>query len=409
MARHTRRLTDLKVKSLKQAGMHLDGDGLYLRITDGGTKSWIFRFKFSGRLRDMGCGKYPTVGLAGAREMAADAYALVQRGIDPIEARKVQAEPAPAKHIVTFAEAAERYVAAHEGNWRNVKHRQQWRNTLTDFAYPIIGKSDVAVIATDDVLRILEPIWQTKAETASRVRGRIEIVLNWAKVRKLRDGDNPAAWRGHLAHLLPARNKKRTVKHHAAMPWAEVPAFISELRDSDAAGAKALVMTILCALRRAEVMESVWDEFDLPARLWTIPKERMKGGVAFRVPLTGAVMAILDDLPQLHGSPYVFPGLRKGRPLSHPVMLELLRKMRPGLTVHGFRSSFRDWAGDATNFPRDTVEMCLAHTIDSDVEAAYRRSDMIEKRRTVMDAWASFCGRGTTDGKVVPIGRRVAS
>jgi integrase len=297
------------------------------------------------------------------------------------------------KHIVTFDEATERYIAAHESSWRNAKHRQQWRNTLSTYAGPMIGKMPVGDIVMDDVLRVLEPIWETKAETASRVRGRIENVLDWARVRGLRDGINPAAWRGQLAHLLPARNKARSVKHHPALPWRQLPQFMTELRDNTAISAKALAFTILTAMRTTEVIEAKWIEIDIEAGVWTVPKERMKAGREHRVPLPKAAHAVLGALPLVDGNAYVFPGTRKGRPLSNMAMLELVRGLRPGLTVHGFRSTFRDWAAEATNFPRELAEAALAHVLGSATERAYQRGDLFEKRREMMTAWAEFAGR----------------
>ncbi len=238
MARHTHRLTDIKVRSLKAEGLYADGDGLYARVTTSGTRGWIFRFKLFDRMRDMGLGTHPSVSLAEARKLASEARTFVRRGIDPIEARKKQSTPAPVTSEMTFDLATEQFLDAREGGWKNPKHRQQWRNTLKTYASPVIGKKDVGAITTEDVLQILKPIWQAKAETASRVRGRIENVLDWAKVKKFRSGENPAAWRGHLSHLLPARNKKRAVEHHPAMAWTEVPGFMAELRANAAMSSK---------------------------------------------------------------------------------------------------------------------------------------------------------------------------
>lgn len=409
MAQQSRRLTDIKIKALKEAGLYPDGAGLYLKITTTGTKSWIYRFKYNSRLRDMGLGKYPAVSLSTARERASENYTLIKRGIDPIDAREVQASANKAKvHVVTFAEAAQRCVASHEGNWRNPKHRQQWRTTIKQYALPVIGEMNVADITTDDVLRILEPIWRDRAETASRVRGRIENILDWAAARKLRHGENPARWRGHLAHLLPARNKTHSVQHFPAMPWGEVPAFLADLRTLTDIASKALEFTILTAARTNMALGAEWGEFDLDARLWRVPKERMKSGIEFHAPLSAAAIALLMDLHQFEGNPYVFPGWRPLRPMADRMMHKRLTGMRPGLTVHGFRSSFRDWVADATTFAGDLAEMCLAHNVAGAVEAAYRRSEMIEKRRKIMDAWASFCARGKQDGKVVPITQRLA-
>lgn len=406
MARNRNRLTDLKVKALKDEGLHPDGDGLYLRVTETGTKSWVFRFKFAGKLRGMGLGKYPNVPLSAARDLAAKNYVLVKSGVDPIAQRK-QLEAPAVKHIVTFAEAAERYIAAHQSSWRNPKHRQQWANTLAEYAGPVIGAKDVAEINTDDVLRILEPIWAEKAETATRVRGRMENVLDWAKVRELRAGENPARWRGHLSHLLPARNKAKTVRHHPALPWREIPEFMGQLRANSCLSARALEFTILTASRTGESIDAQWPEVDIRERVWTVPKERMKAGREHRVPLTDAAADILAGLPHRAGNQHLFPGGQL-RPLSKWAMLELVRGMRPGLTVHGFRSTFRDWAAEMTAFPRELAEASLAHITGSAVERAYQRGDLFEKRRKLMQAWAEFCARGDEMGEVVPLMRRDA-
>jgi len=394
MAKQTHKLTDVKVKAEKRPGLHLDGGGLYLRITQTGTKSWIFRFKQLGRGRDLGLGAYPATSLADARARAIKARAQLAEGVDPIKTKRTAAQTTGAvtKHVVTFAEAAERFIASREGGWRNDKHRQQWRNTLDQYAGPVIGKKDVGVIDTDDILRILEPIWQVKAETASRLRGRIENVLDWAKVRGLRSGENPATWRGHLAHLLSARNKARTVRHHAALPWREMPRLMTELRGNSSVSAMALQFTILTAVRTSEAIEAEWTEIDLHEGIWTVPKERMKAVRAHRVPLTEPALAVLAMLPRIDGGPHVFPGARRGRPLSNMAMLELLRGMRPGLTVHGFRSTFRDWAAETTVFPRELAEAALAHILGSATERAYQRGDLFEKRRGLMAAWADYCG-----------------
>lgn len=406
MGRQTHRLTDIKVKSLKSPGMHPDGEGLYLRITAGGTKSWMYRYRSGGRLRDMGLGKYPALPLSSAREAAAEAYALRKRGLDPIDERKRQ--QARGQSQLTFEDAAERFIASHEDAWRNAKHRQQWHGTLTTYANPVIGKMPVAAIQTADMLRILEPTWKTKAETASRVRGRIENVLDWAKVRGLREGENPARWRGHLAHLLPAGNKARTVRHYPALPWRDMPEFMAELRANTSLAARALEFTILTCVRTAEALAAQWTEFEEREAVWTVPKERIKAGREHRVPLAGAALEILRDLPRRGGNPFLFPGKRPRRPLSCDAMLKLLGGMRPGCTVHGFRSAFRDWVAEATDFPRELAEMALAHIVGSAVERAYQRGDLFEKRRKLMGAWAEFCHPGRQEGKAAPITPRLA-
>jgi integrase len=378
-----KRLTDAKVRATQRRGLYNDGDGLNLKVTDTGSKSWILRFKIAKRSYSMGLGPYPEVTLAEARKAAGDAHGLIRAGVNPIEARRARNEP---PQVVTFSEAAARYIAAHEQSWKNAKHREQWRNTLATYASPVIGKKDVASIGLDDVLKILEPIWTTKNETASRIRGRIEAILDWAAVRGLRTGENPARWRGHLKHLLPARNKRRSVRHHPAMDWRDLPAFMTELRGNNSISARALEFTILTAVRTSETIGATWSEID--GDVWTIPAERIKASVIHRVPLTSAALARLF---RIEGNPYIFPGARKDRPLSNMAMLELLRGMRPGLTVHGFRSTFRDWAAEATSFPRELAESALAHVVGDEVERAYRRGDLFDKRRELMQAWARHC------------------
>jgi integrase len=417
MGRQTHRLTVVEVEAFTKPGWYADGDGLYLKVNETGARSWVFRFKRGPKVFNLGLGAYgkakPGVSLAEARKKAMEHRAQIGRGEKPEEIKAAGANAAKqaeatAKPIVTFDLAVEQFLDGREGGWKNAKHRQQWRNTLKTYASPVIGSKDVAAVDTADVLAILTPIWRSKAETASRVRGRIEAVLGFAHAKKRSNGEapafwlNPAAWRGHLDLILLARDKKRTVRHHPAMPFAEVPEFIAELRANSAISSKALQFTILTAVRTSEAIEATWPEVDLDARLWIIPKERMNASVEFRVPLTDDAVALLRSLPRMEGSPYLFPGMRECRPLSNMAMLELLRGMRLGLTVHGFRSSFRDWAGDATHFPRDTVEMCLAHAVEDQVEAAYRRSDMIEKRRKVMEAWAKFCSRSRQKADVIP-------
>ncbi len=395
MAKTTNRLTAVGIKNLKEKGLYADGGGLYLRITDSGTKGWIFRFARDGRTRDMGLGAYADISLAAAREIAEQCRKLLKQGADPIETRKKTSIALNGSaNSVVFRDAVERYISAHESSWKNAKHRQQWRNTLATYAIPIIGDTDVAEIATEDVLRVLEPIWRTKPETAVRVRGRIENVLDWCRARKLRDGANPALWRGHLKHLLPARKKKGTVRHHPAMPWQELPAFMAALRMNSAMSARALEFTILTAARTSEAILATPSEFNLTEGVWHVPATRMKASLDHRVPLSERARTVIAGLPQIEGTAYVFPSARRGRPLSNMAMLELLRGLRPGLTVHGFRSTFRDWAAEETEFPSEVVEMALAHTIENDVESAYRRGDLLPKRRALMEAWAAYCGSG---------------
>ena len=323
--------------------------------------------------------------------MAAECREQLARGEDPLavrQAARAAVAPAP-RPTLTFDMAAERYIAAHEPGWRNSKHRQQWQNTLKTYASPVIGKLDVAAVEAPHVLQILAPIWSTKSETASRVRGRIECVLDWAKAHKHRTGENAAAWKGNLAHMLPALSKVRRVEHHASMPYSELPTFYAQLLDRPAPAAAALRLAILAAGRTSEVLEAVWPEF--VDGLWVIPPERMKGGREHRVPITAEIRVILEAQPRLAGNPYVFPGERPMRPLSNMAMEMLLRRMgRDQFTVHGFRSSFRNWAGEQMRWPRDIIEAALAHAVEDKTEAAYLRTDYLMARRDLMTAWCEF-------------------
>lgn len=404
MGRAIHKLTALQVAKTTAPGLHLDGGGLYLSIAATGSKKWVFRFK----RRDMGLGGYPAVSLADARQKAAEAREMLARGEDPIETRKAAEAASKPQRGLTFDEAAERYIAAHEAAWRNPKHRQQWRNTLVTYASPIVGKLDVAAIDTPHILDILEPIWREKTETASRLRGRLETVLDWCKVRQYRNGENPARWRGHLAHLLPARAKIAAVERHASLPYTEMPAFVVKLRSRDALAAKSLEFCILTATRTSETLEAEWQEIDLAQQVWTIPGTRMKNGKPHRVPLSEVVLAVLANLPRLAGSDYVFPGERMNRPLSNMAFLMLLRRMGLGeLTAHGFRTTFRTWAAECTSFPREVAEMALSHAVGTAVERAYQRGDLFAKRRQLMDAWTDYLNASLPTAKQLtqaPIG-----
>jgi integrase len=333
-----------------------------------------------------------------AREDARKARELVHDGIDPIEARKTKRmqQRLDAVKLMTFDECAEAYIAAHDPSWSNPKHRQQWRNTLRDYASPVIGDLAVSAVDTGLVLKVLEPLWTSRPETASRLRGRIESVLDWAKVRGLRDGENPARWRGHLDHLLPARSRVRKVQHHAALPYGEINALVTLLRAQKGIAPRALEFAILTAARTGEVLGAKWSEIDTAAGMWTIPADRMKGGREHRVPLCDRVLAIIEEM-RGHDRELVFP-------LSEKAMAMLLRRIgRNDVTVHGFRSTFRDWAGEVTSFPNHVVEMALAHAMPSAVEAAYRRGDLFEKRRRLMAEWARYCETKRTANRATPI------
>jgi integrase len=328
------------------------------------------------------------------------------RGKDPIEERKLlrAAAKLDAAKAITFKECAEAYIAAHKAGWRDEKHAAQWPASLGTYVHPHFGALSVQSVDVGLVMRALGPIWTAKPETASRVRGRIESIIDWATARGFRRGENPARWRGHLENLLPRRSKVRRIEHHAALPYDEIGAFMVELRRLESAGARALEFTILTAARTGEVTGARWAEINLAERLWIVPAARMKAGKEHRVPLSEAAMAVLEQMQAIRSGDCVFPGGRAGRPLSHAAMLALIRRMACGdFTVHGFRSSFRDWCAERTNFPSEIAEMALAHVVGNKVEAAYRRGDLFEKRRQLAEAWASFCDSPLTGGEVVPI------
>ncbi len=411
MARQTERLNALTVSRIKKPGLHPDGAGLYLQISKSGAKSWLYRFMLDGNARYMGLGSYPTVSLGEARAKADVARKLRSEGVDPIEARQEARAKArlDAAKAITFKDAAERYIAAHEPGWRNAKHAAQWRATLETYAHPILGSLPVQAVDVGLVLKVLEPIWATKTETASRVRGRIEAVLDWAAARKYRHGDNPARWRGHLDKLLPKRSKVRKVRHHPALPYAEVGPFMEDLRQEQGTAARAFEFLILTACRTGEVIGARAREFDLKQKIWTVPPERTKASRAHRVPLSAPALALVEEVIRAAEDPdaFVLPGIKEGRPLSNMAMLKLLDRMgRADLTAHGFRSTFRDWAAERTNYPREVAEMALGHAVGDKVEAAYRRGDLFEKRRRLMEEWAKFCGIKATAGKVVKLRER---
>ncbi|WP_407167922.1 tyrosine-type recombinase/integrase [Bradyrhizobium sp. ORS 111] len=388
-------LTALKIRQNLKPGMYADGLGLYLKVRDGNAKSWIFRYRTGGKLRDMGLGPFHTVSLAEAREKAEICRAMRFKGLDPLEERhkEQQAKSIEAAETVTFEKCAETYIAAHKDGWKNSKHAEQWTSTLQAYVYPIFKDRPVAAIDDALVLKVLQPIWKEKTETAARVRGRIERILDWARTMKYRTGDNPARWKGHLAHLLPRRSRVATVNHHAALPIDETPAFIQILRREETVVARAFEFCILNATRTNETMGMRWTEYDEKAQLWTVPAARMKAGRDHRIPLAKRSQLILVEMQDIRTSDFVFPGGKQERPLSSMAFLMLLRRLKcDGITAHGFRSTFRDWAAERTDFPSEVVEMALAHTISNKVEAAYRRGDLFEKRRQLAEAWATFCG-----------------
>ena len=380
-------LTVARAIKTRKPGLLNDGGGLYLK--DG--SSWIYRYPGANKKkRDLGLGPALDIGLAEARGRAAEARRLQLDGKDPIEARR--ASRAAQAAAITFAEAGADYVKSHAPGWRSEKHLRQWRSSLANFAYPVIGEMPVDVIGVVDVLRVLTPIWTEKPETANRVRNRIELILDSAKARGLRSGENPAAWRGHLDKLLPPRAKMRTVQHFAALDYRAIAEFMAQLRQQPGPSARALAFAILTACRSGEVLHATWDEIDLDAKVWTVPAERTKARKEHRVPLSDAALAILAEMATIRMSDFVFPGQRG--PLS-PGMLQLaLKRMgRHAFTPHGFRSAFRDWAGNETHFPREICEQALGHATADATERAYRRSDALARRRRLMDAWASYCAK----------------
>ena len=423
------KLSALKVAREKRPGVYGDGGGLYLQVTTQGSKSWIFRFwvaerdpktgavvrdpttnKVRGRGREMGLGSCITVSLAEARDRALECRKLRERDIDPIDAReaaKRQAALERAKSL-KFREAAATYMAAHRAAWKNDKHVGQWTATLQTYAYPLLGDVSVQVIDTALIMKVIEPIWATKPETANRVRGRIESILNWATVRGYRQGENPARWRGHLDKLLPSRAKIRKTQHHKALAYAELPAFMAKLREEEGIAARALEFTILTAARTSEAIGARRSEVNAREKVWTVPANRMKADKEHRVPLSDRALEIAATAPG--DECFIFPGGRREQPLSNMAMLALLKRMGRGdLTVHGFRSTFRDWAAERTNFPNEVVEMALAHAIDSKTEAAYRRGDLFEKRKRLMGSWEAYCTAIPKPGEVVGFGHASAT
>jgi integrase len=417
MAGATGRLTALKVERLKsKPGMYHDGGGLYLQITPGGA-SWVLRYMLDGKAREMGLGPVALFGLAEARVKGLDARRLRHQGIDPIEHRRAEkaARALSDAKGITFRECAESYIKAHRAGWRNAKHAGQWEATIATYAEPVIGSLPVQVIDTALVLKVLEPIWTVTPETASRLRGRLESILDWAKAREYRDGENPARWRGHLDNLLPARAKVRKIKHYAALPYVDLPAFMAALRAQEDVSARALEFVILTAARSGEVIGAQLDEISEREKVWTVPAERMKAGKEHRISLSARAVAIVNaidrqsgaeqgNVAQSEASAFVFPGGKPGKALHNTTFLKLLRRMnRENLTAHGFRSTFRTWAAERTNFSREVIEAALAHTIGNKVEAAYQRGDLFEKRRRLMDAWAQFCSSAAAAGQVIAL------
>lgn len=419
MAREINKLEPLEVERKRKPGYYADGNGLYLQVTKskagGVTKSWVLRYFLKGRTvsktgkptsREMGLGSLSVFTLAQARERARKFRALLADGIDPIQAREDEARATALEQAraLTFDECAAAYIEAHKAGWKNAKHAAQWGSTLNTYASPVFGSLPIQTIDTTLVRRVLDPIWRTKTETASRVRGRIESVLSWATATGYRSGENPARWRGHLDNVYPERSKVAKVKHHAALPYAEAGSFMRDLRAREGVAPKALEFVILTAARVNEAVSAKWSEIDLREKLWTVPADRMKAGRPHRVPLSDAAVKLLTGLKATKHSDYVFPGWKDGKPITSAACLRLLDNMdRATLTVHGFRSTFRDWCAEQTKFAREVAEAALAHSNPDKTEAAYQRGDLLEKRRALMQEWADYCDQPKAPGKVVSI------
>ncbi|MGZ4995977.1 MAG: tyrosine-type recombinase/integrase [Methylobacter sp.] len=406
MSRIKNKLTARTVETKKTPGYYSDGGNLYLRVSKNLTKTWAFYYTKDGKRTEMGLGSVSNITLEQAREKATELRKQLASGIDPLAQRQQQEADRKAQRakMMTFQQCADAYINAHRAGWKNPKHIQQWQNTLAQYAFPVFGDLDVKAIDTGLITKCLEPIWLTKNETAGRVRGRIESVLDWATAHKYRQGENPARWRGHLDKLLAKPSKIQKTEHHSALPYIELNGFIEQLRQQDGIAAKCLEFTILTAARTGETIGATWDEIDLSAKTWTIPAVRMKAEREHRVPLSAHALSILNDMAAVRLNNYVFPGTKKG--LSNMAMLAVLKRMdRADITVHGFRSTFRDWAAESTAYPGEVVEMALAHAIKNQVEAAYRRGDLLEKRSRLMEDWARFCNTQRQSADIVPINR----
>ena len=403
------------VKKTTRPGKYPDGGNLYLQIAESGrkdgssivTRSWLFRYSRFAKDTWLGLGPYPDVSLAEARDLATAERKKKRSGIDPLTDKRTRRRAIRAAHenMMSFAECAEKYVDSQAPSWSNSKHVAQWRSTLTNIAGPVIGHLPVDQVDTVLVLRCLEPIWNEKTETANRLRGRIEAVLDWATVRGYRKGDNPARWRGHLNKLLPKPGKVAPVKHHPALPYSDIGEFMLLLRASPGAAARALEFTILTAARTSEVILAQWSEFNLHGKAWRVPAERMKSKREHRVPLSPAAIGVLEVMKHYDGT-YVFPSHKRGSHLSNAAMLQVLKRLgRSDITVHGFRSTFRDWCAESTNYPADVAEMALAHMLRDKTEAAYRRGDLFDKRRRLMNDWARYCRIAKKTATVTPMRR----
>ncbi len=404
MLRQTRKLSALEVARIKGIGKHPLGEGLYLQVSKSGSKSWLFRYSIAKKSTWMGLGSCGVVSLAEVRAKTLSLRKTLSDGVNPL-AQKNQIEQAKrldAAKLITFDECAMQYIASHKDGWKNKKHISQWENTLSTYVSPVFGSVSVQDVDTSLVMRVLEPLWNTKNETADRIRGRIERIIGWATVKKYRTGDNPALWRGHLDNLLAKREKVRKVKHYNALPFKDLSDFMVSLRKINSVASLALEFTILTATRTSEALNARWEEFNLEDRYWLIPANRMKAGEEHKVPLSDRAIEILRALEARAFNEFVFTGKKKSKPLSNMAMLQVIRRLSHDVTTHGFRSTFRDWAAESTYFANEVVEKALAHTISNKVEAAYRRGDLFDKRRKLMNAWAQHC-ESKEGHKVLPL------
>jgi len=402
VGRHVGKLSPRFVQTVKAAGLYGDGGGLYLKVGDGGAKSWIIRWSSGGKVRKRGLGPTHTVSLAQARQSAAEARGMIRDHIDPRDARRAAA--LAAARMIDFDTAAALYIEAHQARWKNAKHVKQWATSLATYASPVFGKLPVSSVDVGMVMKVLTPIWTSKNATAFRVRGRLEAVLAWAEVNEYRDGKNPAVWRNNLDKILPPPTKVRKTVHHPAMPYAQVPGFMAELRRRQDVASRALEFLILVAGRTGEVLGALWDEIDLTARQWTVPGERMKVGVKHIVPLSDRAVAIVEEMKAIRRNDFVFPGAHRGKGLGSMALLVLLQRMEhDNITVHGFRSSFRDWCTERDKVREVVAEAALAHGAKDETDAAYRRATYLNERVELMRRWADYCDIPVSSGNVVSL------
>ncbi len=405
MVRQTRKLSALEVARIKDIGKHPLGEGLYLQVSKSGSRSWLFRYSITKKSTWMGLGSCNVVSLAEVRAKTLSLRKALLDGVNPLLQKNLleQAQRLSEAKLITFDECANRYISAHKSGWKNKKHISQWENTLKTYVSPVFGNVSIQDVDTALVMRVLEPIWDTKNETADRVRGRIERIIGWATVQKYRIGNNPALWRGHLDNLLAMRKKVRKVEHHSALPFKDLADFMTSLRKIESVASLALEFTILTATRTSEALNAKWDEFNIEDKYWLIPAERMKAGVEHKVPLSEEAVKILRTLEARAINEFVFPGKKKTKPLSNMAMLQIIRRLGFNVTTHGFRSTFRDWAAECTYFGNEVVEKALAHTISNKVEAAYRRGDLFDKRRKLMNTWAEYSRSSRTENRVIEL------